>query len=217
MPPRPRLSNILNTRLKKPRKRIEQAARRLAELEEAEGSWCERECDNINSVLMGSAAPSTSASVIFEEDVDQMPSPFYYSDGDGSNSEDMDTGYDSDSADSNITQASSVAEGVSAQVLGDINRRRRIREEAQWKEVITPMFSVFMLCQDQSRQWTDHYTWNKDLKPDCQCSQAKKRFRDVEMVDILSKLSLISPRFFSTQIISSIYLSYVYDIFCSFL
>lgn len=66
-----------------------------------------------------------------------------------SKEDDLATGYESDSTDSNITQAASVAEGVITQVLGDINRRQRIGEDKQWQEVISAMFSVFMICRDR--------------------------------------------------------------------
>lgn len=190
MPSRPRSRNILNTRVKKPRRRLGEAARMLAELEEVEEEWCERQCNDLNSVLMGSAAGSTNFLESLEEEVDQFPQPFDRDDQ--TEHIDDETSYNSDSGDSNITQASLVSDGVTTQVLGDINRRRRIREEEQWQEVITPMFKMFMVCSDRSRQWTDPGTWSHDLKPECRCSQAKTRYRDVELVDILSKLSPIS-------------------------
>ena len=71
-------------------------------------------------------------------------------------------------------------------VRGHYNRQRRMREEMKWAEVIEPMFKAFMIFRTLTREWSHGDTWNRDNRPDCRCSMAKKNIRSLDVYDILS-------------------------------
>lgn len=183
MPPRRRPKiTFSNTQFKKRRKAVNQSSQLLAEWEGVEEDWCENECNTLSQALTQSA--STSALDNDHTDfmgIDHDPLPF---DGDferHTNESDVETTY-SDQSEESLESF----RGASVPVRGDINRKRRIREDRQWAEAIESMFKAFMKCKHLTRQWSHPETWNQDYKSECRCSLAKKCVRQMELYDILS-------------------------------
>lgn len=89
------------------------------------------------------------------------------------------------------------------QRLGQYLRSRRYREKRArnielWNGVLPDIFAEFMRLREKTMAWGHPDLWNHDWHQ-CDCTEGNIRFRDIDMVDILSKLFLhffanISPK-----------------------
>lgn len=179
--------SLPQNRVKKTRKRNTENSRLLEEWERAEESYCEQQCTQIiRNLTQVKASASGSVPVEIEEDATDIfthQESIFECNNDTSTT---DTESESESVDSQLTHSSTGE--VVTRITSDINRSRRIREDFQWQQVIAPMFKTFMLCADRTSEWSRQESWNCDFKAECRCSQAKRRTRDVELFDILSKI-----------------------------
>lgn len=184
MPPQHRqnLSHSFS-RLKKGRRPASQSSKLLSEWEEVEEEWCNQECNTLSRAVTQpestSASPYDDIAIVHNDDDDAhmeiCPSS-------ASEESEVETNYD-DESQSSVSSGG----GVVSHIIGDMNRRRRIRENAQWAEVIKPMFKAFMKCKLSTGDWSDPQRWNHDFKAKCRCPIAKIRVRQVDLFDILSK------------------------------
>lgn len=184
MPPRrrPKVSNT-NTKVKKTRKTTNQSSQLLAEWEDVEGEWCQHECNQLSRAL----TQSVSTSLLGDEQRSLRGSDDDHPHFDGdteplTNESDIETSYE-DESDASVNSFG----GAFAQMRGAINRKRRIRGDRQWAEVIQPMFKAFMKVKLLTREWSHSETWNQDFKAECRCSIAKKHIRQIDIYDILSR------------------------------
>lgn len=188
MPPRRRAKvSRANTQFKKPRKAANRSSRLLAEWQEVEGDWCDNKCNILSEALTQNA----STSALGDEHIDFVDFERESNPIDGllepvTEESEVETEYEDESE----ASLECFDEPV-AQSRGDVNRKRRIREERQWSEVIEPMFKAFMKCKLLTRQWSDPETWKIDSKPDCRCSIAKRRVCELELYDILGQSHLL--------------------------
>ncbi|EGG08694.1 uncharacterized protein MELLADRAFT_61722 [Melampsora larici-populina 98AG31] len=178
--------------LKKPRYNSSQSSRMLSEWEKAEEDWCNKKCESLSRALMQTEVPRPSTStaddldLVNEDDELDYDHQFHVEDNEDDQSPSDINESDTKSNDSQQSIASSPGTGsVVTAATGDMNQKRRIREERQWNEVIEPMFKVFMLCKQITFNWS-RADWDLDRKAECRCSAAKKRTRHVAMLDILS-------------------------------
>lgn len=66
-------------------------------------------------------------------------------------------------------------------------KKRRLREEENWRQVGPSMFRAYMICADRTSEWGNTTTWNENLNPMCSCTASRRRVRTLDVVDILSK------------------------------
>lgn len=66
-------------------------------------------------------------------------------------------------------------------------KKRRLREEENWRTVSGPMFRAYMLCATKTSDGGNTTTWNEDQNPVCSCTPSCRRFRTLDVVDILCK------------------------------
>ncbi|EGF97594.1 uncharacterized protein MELLADRAFT_69891 [Melampsora larici-populina 98AG31] len=192
MAPRSTSNRLLpKNRLEKPKQKSSKSLKELSEMDKAEEEWCHNECDQLSRVLSQprDTVTSTSTSVVNDFFFIEGNPGDYNSEDDNMNqvsSPEIDSGTESEDSEQSIASLSGVGCVVTAAV-GDYNRKRRIREERQWQDVIEPMFRCFMRCKLLTFDWSQPETWNIDLKDPCRCPASKKRVRELDLIDILYK------------------------------
>ncbi|KAH9809131.1 hypothetical protein DFH28DRAFT_906578 [Melampsora americana] len=177
--------------LKKPRHNSSRSSQMLCEWEQIEENWCNKKCESVSHALIKTEHPKPSTSgpeafdLMIDNQIEYEHQHLIEDDDDDDPPSDINES-DTESDDSQQSIASNPGPGVIVTAAtGDMNQRRRIREERQWHEVIAPMFKFFMLCKKVTFNWS-RVDWDLDKKAQCRCSAAKKRIRNVGLVDILT-------------------------------
>ncbi|EGG11146.1 uncharacterized protein MELLADRAFT_92403 [Melampsora larici-populina 98AG31] len=189
------LGQPVSKRLKKAKSSAE---KELEEFERNEDDWADRRCTKLRnriliqsqsqsqlnpnandwhgSKLSGNEPSDPNSPFRFEFDYEVRADPEEYDRG-PSPIEDPSDSYDED--DEVVQHVTSVS-----------YQERRVREERQWANNLTPMFIAFMEASKMTMQWGTA-AWDVDWKPDCRCLTAKKRTRPVDVVDIFSMYHLV--------------------------
>lgn len=65
-------------------------------------------------------------------------------------------------------------------------REKRARNAELWNSVLPLIFGEYMRLQAKTMAWGNPENWDKDWHA-CNCTEERVRYRDIDMVDILSK------------------------------
>ncbi|KAH9820210.1 hypothetical protein DFH28DRAFT_886062 [Melampsora americana] len=70
---------------------------------------------------------------------------------------------------------------------GDPYKHQRIREDAQWRDIMQKVFIAFMQGSERTANWGHDTLWCHDFNDDleCSCSNSSKRVRAVDTVDLI--------------------------------
>ncbi|KAH9809789.1 hypothetical protein DFH28DRAFT_904049 [Melampsora americana] len=72
-------------------------------------------------------------------------------------------------------------------ISGDQYKHQRLREDAQWRDILQQVFIAFMQGSERTSNWGDDTLWchnfNDDLE--CSCNGAQKKVRAVDTVDLI--------------------------------
>lgn len=71
-------------------------------------------------------------------------------------------------------------------------REKRARNAELWNAVVPQMFVEYMRLRPKTMCWGHPDLWNHDWH-DCDCRQGEVRFRDIDMVDVLSQYFFSLP------------------------
>lgn len=66
-------------------------------------------------------------------------------------------------------------------------REKRAQNAELWNDVLPSLFVEYMRLQPKTMAWGHPAHWNKDWHA-CDCTVEHVRYRDIDMVDIISKL-----------------------------
>ncbi|EGG10097.1 uncharacterized protein MELLADRAFT_60541 [Melampsora larici-populina 98AG31] len=160
--------------LKKPRHNSSQSSQMLLEWEQIEENWCTQKCDSLSPALIQNVAPRPSTSQpYFDSDMPNDENELdyeyqhHFEDDNKDDPPSSDPESNTESNDSQQSIASNPGTGITVTAASGItNQMRRIREEKQWQEVIAPMFKVFMLCKQETFNWS-RSNWDLDRKDQC--------------------------------------------------
>ncbi|EGG08236.1 uncharacterized protein MELLADRAFT_62070 [Melampsora larici-populina 98AG31] len=185
------LSQAIN---KRSRKTKGNAEIELDEINRLEDEWADKRCTKLRKVILNPPLNTNEASTSNEtnnlevEDENTGPASPNHFNLDYNMFPDEDDPPPSPSE--NESDASEENDEVVRHITSVSYQQRRVREELQWRQNLTPMFVAFMEASKMTLQWGTA-SWNIDWKPECGCSTAKKRTRPVDVVDIFSMYQLV--------------------------
>lgn len=147
------------------------ATQELASMEAAEAHWAEKTCDRLQAALEGNHSPKLYPQ---NQEVEQDVMPF----------ENKPALKDPPEPDPELPAP---ADTHQQHVTSSQYKKRRLREEENWRQVGPSMFRAYMICADRTSEWGNTTTWNENLNPMCSCTASRRRVRTLDVVDILSK------------------------------
>lgn len=154
---------------KRPAKTVSRSARELASIEAAEADWADRRCNRLQVALEGNHLPK-HASPLPQSGVDA--GPFDYEP----------PNHEANHLDDDIpAPANTHQEHISSSQY----KKRRLREEENWKTVSGEMFRAYMVCASATSDWGNLATWNEDRNPECPCTPSRRRLRNIDVLDIV--------------------------------
>lgn len=79
-------------------------------------------------------------------------------------------------------------------ITGDTYKEQRLRDDANWKEIMQPIFIAFMQASQRTSRWGNDALWSHDYNAEepCSCVPRLKRSREVDTVDLICKLTIPS-------------------------
>lgn len=152
-------------------KNTTRASQQLAAMEAAEATWAIERCDRLQEALEGNQPPQPAAPIP-NIDVDL----------------DADHNYLDPLLQGPLEpnpEAPGAAETHQQLISSSHYKRKRLRDEENWRRVSGPMFRAYMLCAEQTSDWGNVTTWNEDRNQECSCTPARKHNQTLDVVDIL--------------------------------
>lgn len=161
---------------KRPPKTLSRAAQELDAMEAAEATWGDQRCDRLNAALQGRKPSQHSAPPAdINVDLDRIE-------------------YEPPLQDPSALDPDTPAAVDTHQQLiySSQYKKRRLREEENWRNIRSPMFRAYMVCAHQTSDWSNPTTWNEDRNEVCSCTPSRRRVRSLDVVDILCKSNHLS-------------------------
>ncbi|KAH9820641.1 hypothetical protein DFH28DRAFT_884096 [Melampsora americana] len=70
---------------------------------------------------------------------------------------------------------------------GTFYKSRRVKEHERWMEQLKPMFIAYLGCLGKTSDWGDQGKWDQNWNTPCSCPLHRKKVREVDVVDLLSR------------------------------
>ncbi|KAH9820991.1 hypothetical protein DFH28DRAFT_1120323 [Melampsora americana] len=161
------------SQVKRKRPPLTEATRQKSENDKAKREWGKKECDKIFEALFQPDIQIDGQEDNITVDNDEM---------EHQPNQQILGGDDDDNV-----QVQAAPLTLTQLISGDSYKYRRIREDAQWRDVMQNVFVAFMQGSERTSNWGDDTLWCHDFNDDidCSCSNALKRVRAVDTIDLI--------------------------------